>query len=164
MASRQRDGVEERPPRAMDILQAVLDKAAASDGTRFGAIGLLTNLERLVSISGTRQSSESPGIAKASVQSQIETVLLRTISALIQGKDPFPAVFPWCPSSLSFRGIRMRGRRGISSMRRCTWIWKARPGSRTHWNAPSSHDSAGVVADSRAERRRSSNFATRRLL
>jgi hypothetical protein len=80
--------------------------------------------------------AESPGIAKASVQSQIETVLLRTISALIQGKDPFPAVFPWCPSSLSFRSIRMRGRRGVSSMRRCTWIWKVRPGSHARMGAP----------------------------
>jgi len=80
--------------------------------------------------------AESPGIAKASVQSQIETVLLRTISALIQGKDPFPAVFPWCPSSLSFRSIRMLGRRGVSSMRRCTWIWKVRPGSHARMDAP----------------------------
>ena len=38
--------------------------------------------------------------------------------------------------------------------------------ARTHGRSctSSSHDSAGVVADSRAERRRSSNFASRRLL
>ena len=38
----------------LEILQVLLDKAHATDATRFWAMGLLANLERLVAISPAR--------------------------------------------------------------------------------------------------------------
>ena len=81
----------------MDILQAVLDKAAASDETRFGAIGLLTNLERLVRISGTRRSSLAA--ACATVASKMHDTHCLT------PKRPFRTLSHVCAPALSSGAI-----------------------------------------------------------
>jgi hypothetical protein len=81
----------------------------------------------------SRITGDRQGVGAKSDRNGVAVHDLRTHPR--KGSIPSSA-FPWCPSSLSFRSIRMRGRRGVSSMRRCTWIWKVRPGSHARMGAP----------------------------